>query len=122
MINFTYAELQIGQKATLIREITDQDILGFAALSGDLNPAHLDPEYAATTPFKKIVAHGMLNGALISTLLGTKLPGPGTIYLSQELNFLKPVYIQDVLEIAVEVVEKLANNQVKLICFFKNGN
>lgn len=79
--NITYDELSIGQSARLLRTLTLEDIQAFAAVSGDTNPAHLDPEYANDTMFHGVIAHGMWGGALISALLGTKFPGPGTNYL-----------------------------------------
>ncbi|MDD3267038.1 MAG: MaoC/PaaZ C-terminal domain-containing protein [Burkholderiales bacterium] len=114
--NFTYDELEIGQSASITKEITLSDIQGFAAISGDINPAHLDSEYAAKTMFKEVIAHGMLNGAYISAVLGTKLPGLGTIYLSQELSFMKPVKIGTVLEVVLTVKEKLPKNRVVIEC------
>lgn len=110
----TYDAIEIGQKATIERNITKDDILLFAAVSGDNNPLHLNPEYAATTNFKQTIAHGMLSGAFISAAMACKLPGPGAIYLSQSLEFLRPVYIGDNLRIEVEVLEKLPKNRVKL--------
>ena len=92
--NITYDELSIGQSARLLRTLTLEDIQAFAAVSGDTNPAHLDPEYANDTMFHGVIAHGMWGGALISALLGTKFPGPGTIYLQQDLHFSKPVRIE----------------------------
>jgi acyl dehydratase len=75
--NRTFDEIQVGDSASLTRALTRQDISLFAAMSGDVNPAHVDEEYARSDMFHKIVAHGMWGGALISTVLGTKLPGPG---------------------------------------------
>jgi phosphotransacetylase/acyl dehydratase len=93
--NRIFAEIAVGESATLSRIVTQRDIELFAVVSGDVNPAHLDPAYAATDMFHKVVAHGMLGASLISTVLGTVLPGPGTIYLGQELRFLRPVGIGD---------------------------
>ncbi|PVZ69553.1 MaoC/PaaZ C-terminal domain-containing protein [Pelagibaculum spongiae] len=93
--NIPLDQLHEGLSASLEKTITQQDIQLFAAVSGDINPAHLDAEYAASTPFKEPIAHGMYGGALVSALLGTQLPGPGTIYLSQQLSFLRPVKIGD---------------------------
>ena len=89
--NRTFDEIEIGESATLTRVLGRPDIELFAIMSGDVNPAHLDEEYAHSDVFHEIVAHGMWGGALISTLLGTKLPGPGTIYLDQTLSFRRPV-------------------------------
>jgi phosphate acetyltransferase len=104
--NITYDELQIGQSAKLIRTLTLDDIRAFAAVSGDTNPAHLDPEYANDTIFHGVIAHGMWGGALISAVLGTQFPGPGTIYLQQDLHFTRPVHIGDTLTVVVTVSSK----------------
>ncbi len=90
-----FDELETGQEASYRRIVTEADIQGFAEVSGDTNPVHLDEDYAATTPFKGRIAHGMLTASLISTVFGTKLPGPGAIYVSQTLNFRAPVRIGD---------------------------
>ena len=116
LTNYIYDELEIGQSATLEHVITEYDIQSFAAISHDVNPAHLDKEYAAGTIFKDVIAHGMLSGAYISAVLGTKLPGPGTIYLNQELSFLKPVYIGSTISVTLTVIEKLPKNRVILEC------
>ena len=92
VLNGYYLEdLDVGMKAVFGKTITEADILMFAGVSGDTNPVHLDEEFAATTPFGGRIAHGMLTASLISTVLGTKLPGPGSIYLSQSMRFLAPV-------------------------------
>ena len=101
--NRPYAEIRIGDAATLVRNVTDRDIQLFAAVSGDVNPAHVDALYAKSSRFHGIIAHGMLGASLISTALGTRLPGPGTIYLGQSLKFLAPVHIGDTLAVTVEV-------------------
>lgn len=97
--NVTYDELSVGQSARLIRTLTEADIQAFAAVSGDTNPAHLNAEYANDTAFHGVIAHGMWGGALISALLGTQFPGPGTIYMEQNLHFTKPVRIGDTLTV-----------------------
>src|SRR5690554_5749472 len=89
--NRTFDDINIGDTATLERTLTFEDIQLFAALSGDINPSHIDQQFAASTRFQEIVAHGMWGGALISAVLGTQLPGPGTIYQSQTLHFLAPI-------------------------------
>ena len=99
--NRTFDELKIGDTASLARTLTPKDIQLFAAMSGDANPAHVDPEFAKSDMFHKIVAHGMWGGALISTVLGTELPGPGTIYLGQTLRFRRPVGLGDVVTVTV---------------------
>ncbi|WP_374336575.1 bifunctional enoyl-CoA hydratase/phosphate acetyltransferase [Methyloversatilis sp.] len=104
--NITYDELTVGQSARLLRTLTLADIQAFAAVSGDTNPAHMNPEYAEDTLFHGVIAHGMWGGALISALLGTQFPGPGTIYLDQALHFAKPVRIGDTLAVTATVVSK----------------
>lgn len=106
MGNFTYDELTIGQTASYSKRIEEHDILLFAAASGDVNPVHLDADFAATTQFKQRIAHGMLSGAVISAALAMQLPGPGTIYLGQTLRFRLPVAIDDTITVTLEVVEK----------------
>ncbi len=104
--NRTYDEIQIGDTASLVRNLTKQEIELFAVMSGDVNPAHLDEEYARSDQFHQIIAHGMWGGSLFATLLGTKLPGPGTIYISQTLKFIRPIVVGDVVTVAVTAVEK----------------
>jgi 3-hydroxybutyryl-CoA dehydratase len=101
-----YDEIKIGQKAEYVRKISEEDIRRFAEVSGDHNPVHLDEEHAKQTIFKGRIAHGMLSASFISTTLAEKLPGPGTIYLKQELVFLKPVRIGDEITAHVEVISK----------------
>ena len=88
-------DLSLGQSAEISHVVTDADIRAFAAVSGDNNPVHLDEDYAAATPFKTRIAHGMLSAGYISAVLGTRLPGPGAIYISQTMNFKRPVRIGD---------------------------
>jgi 3-hydroxybutyryl-CoA dehydratase len=90
-----FEDLSVGQSAEITREVTAAVIEAFADVSGDVNPVHLDAEYAAGTTFGGRIAHGMLSAAYISAVLGTKLPGPGAIYLSQSLRFRRPVKIGD---------------------------
>jgi 3-hydroxybutyryl-CoA dehydratase len=97
--------LKVGDSASLTREITDADIRAFAELSGDFNPVHLDDEFARTTRFGLRIAHGMLGASLISTALGTKLPGQGAIYLSQTLQFLAPIFPGDTVTAKVTVIK-----------------
>lgn len=98
-------KLKVGDTASITRQITDKDICAFAELSGDHNPVHLDEAFAQTTRFGRRIAHGMLGASLISAVLGTELPGTGSIYLSQTLQFLGPVYIGDVLTARVTVTK-----------------
>ncbi|MDB5884343.1 MAG: Phosphate butyryltransferase [Polaromonas sp.] len=86
--NHPFADIRVGDGASLTRLVTQRDIQLFAAVSGDVNPAHVDALYARSSGFHKIIAHGMLGGSLISSVLGTQFPGPGTIYLGQTLKFL----------------------------------
>ena len=119
--NITFDELQIGQSAQLQRTLTPEDIQAFAAVSGDTNPAHLDPEYANDTRFHGVIAHGMWGGALISALLGTRFPGPGTIYLQQDLHFTRPVRVGDTLQVQATVLDKEpGKHQVTLECAIHN--
>ena len=96
-------DLRPGDKASLSKRITEEAIKGFAEATGDFNPLHLDKEYAKNTVFKTPIAHGMLVASLISNIIGTKLPGPGTVYLSQTLVFKRPVKINDTISAEVEV-------------------
>ncbi len=121
MENVTFDEMSVGQSARLLRTVTQADIEAFAAVSGDINPAHLNPEYADATMFHGVIAHGMLGAALISALFGTKFPGPGTIYLGQELKFTKPVRIGDTLTVSATVSEKDdEKKRVKMSCLVTN--
>ncbi len=104
--NYTFDEIEIGQTAEYSKRIEERDILLFAAVSGDVNPVHLDAEFAAGTDFGERIAHGMLTGALISAALALELPGPGTIYLGQSLRFRRPVTIGDEITVKLEVTEK----------------
>ena len=120
----TIDQIDIGQKASMRKTITEADVATFAQISGDTNPVHLDAEYAATTIFKERVAHGILTAGLISAVLGTRLPGVGSIYLSQSLKFVAPVKLGDTIEAEAEVVEKLEErNRVRLrtVCRNQSG-
>ena len=115
--NRTFDEIKIGDTASLVRTLSKKDIDLFAVMSGDVNPAHVDEEYARSDLFHKIVAHGMWGASLISTLLGTKLPGPGTIYLDQSLSFHHPVMVGDTVTVTVTVRTKEADgHQVTFDC------
>jgi acyl dehydratase len=115
--NKTFDEISVGDSAHLERTLSQRDIELFAIMSGDINPAHVDPEYTKDDLFHKVVAHGMWGGALISTVLGTVLPGPGTIYLNQTLNFLHPVGLGDTVTVIVTVTKKSPEkNIVELDC------
>ncbi|WP_296228905.1 bifunctional enoyl-CoA hydratase/phosphate acetyltransferase [Ralstonia sp. UBA689] len=115
--NRTFDEIAVGDSAAIRRTLTTEDVQLFAVLSGDVNPQHLDAEFAASTRFHGVIAHGMLGGALISAVLGTRLPGPGTIYLGQTLQFHAPVRIGDTLTIRVTVTGKeYEKRRLKLEC------
>jgi phosphotransacetylase/acyl dehydratase len=109
--NRTFDQIAIGETARLQRTLSRRDIELFAVMSGDVNPAHVDEEYAHSDMFHKIIAHGMWGASLISTLLGTRLPGPGTIYLEQTLRFRRPVAIQDTLTVSVTAAAKDADRK-----------
>ncbi|MEW9095740.1 MAG: MaoC family dehydratase [Clostridiaceae bacterium] len=106
MIGKTIGEINIGDKASFSKTLTETDVYLFAGISGDLNPAHVNQVEAEKTMFKGRICHGMLVSSLISTVLGMYLPGPGTIYMSQELRFLAPVKIGDTCTATAEVIEK----------------
>lgn len=108
----SFEEIQIGDSDSFTKTITDYDIVQFARLTGDFNPVHLDSEFAKKTPFKERIAHGILSGSIISTVLGMRLPGPNTIYLSQNFKFLAPVRIGDTIKANVEVVEKRDDKKI----------
>jgi len=115
--NLTYDELRPQQRAQMQRTLTMDDINAFALVSGDVNPAHVDAEYAEGTRFHGVIAHGMFAGALISSLLGTEFPGPGTIYIEQSLRFHRPVRLGDTLLVSLVVVDKDdATRNVRLDC------
>lgn len=119
--NLTYDEIHLGQRAQMRRTLTRDDINAFALVSGDLNPAHVDDEYAEGTRFHSVIAHGMWAGALISSVLGTDFPGPGTIYIEQSLRFHRPVHVGDTLVVAVVVVEKDdSSRNLRLDCDVQN--
>jgi 3-hydroxybutyryl-CoA dehydratase len=112
--NTPYEALEIGQTASYSRTVSEREIQLFAALSGDRNPVHLDADYAAKTIFRERIAHGMITGALISAAVACELPGPGTIYLGQQMTFQKPVKIGDTLTVRLEILEKLPKFKVRI--------
>lgn len=114
--NCTYDEIVVGQSAQLQRTLSSEDIALFASLSGDLNPTHLDAEFARDSSQHEVVAHGMWGAALISAVLGTRLPGPGTVYLGQTLQFRLPVRVGDTLKITVECRAKEPGQRVVFAC------
>lgn len=118
--NKTYDEIVIGESASLVKTLRKDDIELFALVSGDLNPTHLDDEYASNSPLKKVVGHSMWTGSLISGVLGTHLPGPGTVYRRQSFEFHRPVTIGDVITATVTVTGKNDGNTVELDCACTN--
>ena len=113
--NRTFEEIAVGDTARVSKTLTEQDIELFALVSGDVNPAHMDPAFARTDIFQSIIAHGMWGGGLISSVLGMELPGPGTIYLSQSLRFVAPVRVADTITATVTVTEKRADHHVVIL-------
>ena len=105
--NKTFDEIRLGDTASLVRTLTHKDIEVFAIMSGDVNPAHVDESFAKSDMFHKVVAHGMWGASLISTVLGTELPGPGTIYIDQSLHFGRPVGLGDTITVSVRVAKKI---------------
>jgi phosphate acetyltransferase len=108
--NRTFDEIAVGNSATLVRTLRPEDIQMFAIMSGDFNPTHVDPEYARSSGFREVVAHGMWGGALISTVLGTQFPGPGTVYIDQTLNFSRQVRVGDTITVTVTCRRKFEHN------------
>jgi 3-hydroxybutyryl-CoA dehydratase len=124
MIGKTIAELRVGDRAEFSKTITETDVYLYAGVTGDLNPAHINEEYAKRTFFKTRIVHGMLLAGLISGVLGNKLPGPGTVYIRQELNFLAPVRIGDTITASVEIIEITAEAKrvrAKTTCVNQEG-
>lgn len=107
----TIDEVKVGDAAEFTKTVTESDIYLYAGVTGDLNPAHINEVYAQKTFFKTRIAHGMLAAGFISAVLGTQLPGPGTIYLKQDLNFLAPVRIGDTITARVEVLEVISDKK-----------
>ncbi|MBP2666021.1 MAG: MaoC domain protein dehydratase [Firmicutes bacterium] len=105
--DITFAEIKVGDKASMSKTVTEFDVYTFAGVTGDFNPVHIDAEFAKTTMFKERIAHGMLTAGFISAVLGTALPGKNTIYMGQELQFKAPVKIGDTVTATVEVLEKI---------------
>lgn len=120
---YAFEDLHLGQEARLVSRVTQADIDAFARISGDTNPVHLDEAYAAATPFKGIIAHGMLTAAYVSAVFGADMPGPGCIYVSQTLNFRGPVRPGDEVVTTVRVVDLLpAKRRARFDCLCKIGD
>ncbi len=120
----TIDELELGQSARFSKTISESDVYLYAGITGDFNPAHINQAYAENTGFKTRIAHGMLTAGFISNLLGTQLPGPGSIYLQQTLNFKAPVVIGDTVTATVEVIEILTEKKrvrLKTVCTNQEG-
>ena len=113
----TFEDLSVGMTEMFSKTVASSDVIGFAEVTGDRNPIHLSEHFAAKTPFRTRIAHGLYTASLISAVLGTRLPGPGAIYISQTLNFRAPVKIGDTVEVNVTVAELIATKlRARLIC------
>lgn len=124
MTGKTYDQLSIGDSDRFSKTVTDADIYLFAGVTGDLNPAHIDEAYAQGTFFKTRIAHGMLSAGFISAVIGMRLPGPGSVYMKQSLNFLAPVRIGDTITARAEVIEKIDEKKrvrLKTVCVNQDG-
>ena len=118
-----FEDLSLGLSESYEKEVKSSDVVGFAEITGDRNPIHLSEHFAAKTPFGGRIAHGLYTASLISAVIGTRLPGPGAIYMSQTLNFKAPVKIGDIVRASVEVVELVEKgHRVKLICRCQVGD
>jgi 3-hydroxybutyryl-CoA dehydratase len=118
-----FEDLAVGMAETYRKEVKSSDVVGFAELTGDRNPIHLSEHFAARTPFGGRIAHGLYTAGLISAVIGTRLPGPGAVYMSQTLYFRAPVRIGDVVEARVEVAElSERGSRAKLVCTCKVGD
>jgi 3-hydroxybutyryl-CoA dehydratase len=119
---YAFEDLEIGQEARYERAVSDADIVIFAEVTGDRNPVHLDAAYAATTPFKTPISHGMLTAGYISAVFGTELPGPGAIYVSQTLNFRAPVRHGDLVVATVRIIDLAPlKRRVRFDCMCRVG-
>lgn len=117
--------MEVGQKASFTKTVTEADVYNFAGVTGDFNPAHMNEEYAKNTAFKTRIAHGMLSAGFISAVLSTKLPGPGTIYLNQDLRFTKPVQFGDIITATITVDELIKEKNraiLKTLCTNQDGD
>lgn len=124
MRGLTIDEIQVGDSATFEKTITETDVYMYAGISGDINPAHINEEFMKKSMFKGRIVHGMLTAGLVSAVLGTQLPGPGTIYLGQEIKFKAPVRFNDTVKATVKVIEKLQEKNrlvLETICENQEG-
>lgn len=118
-----FEDLSVGMVETLTKTVSSSDVVGFAQLTGDRNPIHLSEHFAARTPFGERIAHGLYTASLISAVLGTRLPGPGAVYISQTLNFRAPVRIGDTILVEVTVAELVPEKKrARLACACKVGD
>jgi 3-hydroxybutyryl-CoA dehydratase len=112
-----FEDLSVGMTEQMTKTVSSSDVVGFAEITGDRNPIHLSEHFAAKTPFGTRIAHGLYTAGLISAVLGTRLPGPGAIYISQMLNFRAPVKIGDMVEVSVSVAELIPDKfRARLSC------
>ncbi|HEX3938321.1 MAG TPA: MaoC family dehydratase [Xanthobacteraceae bacterium] len=117
-----FDDLKVGMRERLKKTIASSDVVGFAQLTGDRNPIHLSEHFAARTPFGRRIAHGLYTASLISAVLGTRLPGPGAVYISQTLNFRAPVRIGDTVTVVVTVAALMPEkSRARLTCVCKVG-
>lgn len=124
MVGLSIDQLSIGQSASFSKTISESDVYMFAGVTGDVNPAHINESYASATPFKTRIAHGMLSAGLISAVLGTQLPGPGSIYAAQTLRFTAPVHIGDTITAVATVKELLPERNraiIETVCTNQDG-
>ena len=124
MKGITISEMKVGDSASFTKTVSEHDVYTFAGLSGDFNPAHVNEVEAQKGMFGKRIAHGMLSAGFISTVLGTQLPGPGTIYMGQELRFTKPVFFGDTITATVTVAELIPEKNraiLDTVCTNQNG-
>jgi len=124
MIRKTIEQIRLNETAEFSKTISESDVYLYAGVTGDFNPAHINEEYARKTFFKTRIAHGMLAAGFISTVMGTHLPGPGSVYVRQELNFLAPVRIGDTVTARVEVIEIMSEKKqlrLRTTCSTQDG-
>lgn len=118
-----FEDLTLGQTERLAKTVASSDVVGFAEVTGDRNPIHLSEHFAAQTPFGTRIAHGLYTASLISAVLGTRLPGPGAVYISQTLNFRAPVRIGDTVDVSVSVAELMPEKcRARLACLCAVGD
>lgn len=118
-----FEDVRVGMRESYAKEVRASDVVGFAEISGDRNPIHLSEHFAAKTPFGGRIAHGLYTASLISAVIGTRLPGPGAIYISQTLRFLAPVRIGDTVEASVKIVDLIEKGRrARLRCECRVGD